>query len=83
MPSLFGHCSSSLAPESVTVSEEAFQLKAGLSFIQVGIMGKLAILQVRVSLHPVLHLEFQLQERERDLGEPAGASKLGFKFAIL
>ena len=28
MPSLFGHCSSSLAPESVTVSEEAFKLKA-------------------------------------------------------
>lgn len=42
-------------------------------------MGKLAILQVRVSLHPVLHFKFQLQERERDLGEPAGASKLGFK----
>jgi len=30
------------------VSEEAFNLKAGLSFIQVGIIGKLAILQVRV-----------------------------------
>lgn len=57
------------------MSEEAFKLKAGLSFIQVGQASNSS----SESLHPVRHLEFQLQERERDLGEPAGASKLGFK----